>query len=181
MVATRLMTVEELETMSGGEDFELFDGVPREHTGMSVGHGFVGFEIGGPLYAFVKRRRLGRLFTSDTQFMLSRNPDTVVKPDVSFIRAERMPPPEEHDRISRIPPDFAVEVVSPGDRPAAIEDKVRRHQGAGVPLLWYVEPERRTVTVYALGAEPVVCGEGDTLDGGTVFPGFRLAVADIFD
>ncbi len=181
MVATRLMTVEELETMGDdGTDFELFDGVPREHPGMSVRHGYVGGEVFGPLYAHVKRHRLGRVFTSDTQFVLSRNPDTVVKPDVSFIRTERMPPPEEHDRISRMPPDFAVEVVSPGDRRADIQDKIRRYQAAGVPLLWYVAPEKRTVTVYALGAEPVVFGEDDTLDGGDVFPGFSLSVADIF-
>jgi Uma2 family endonuclease len=180
MVATRSMTVEELEKMPGGEDFELFDGVPTEHPGMSVQHGFVGIEIAGPLYAFVKRRRLGRLFTSDTQFVLARNPDTVVKPDVSFIRTERMPPPEAYALISRIPPDFAAEIVSPGDRRAEIEDKIRRYQAAGVPLLWYVAPAQRTVTVYALGPEPVVLGEDGVLDGGEVFPGFTLPVAEIF-
>lgn len=182
MVATRLMTVEELETMGEdeGTNLELFDGVPRAHPGMSVHHGYLGFRVGGPLYVYVSAHRLGELFTSDTQFVLSRNPDTVVKPDVSFIRTERMPPPEEHDRISRIPPDFAVEIVSPGDRRAEVEDKIRRYQAAGVPLLWYVAPAQRMVTVYALRQEPVVLSEGDTLDGGDVFPGFTLSVAEVF-
>ena len=36
------------------------------------------------------------------------------------------------------------------------------------------------MTVYALGAEPDVFREGDTLDGGEVFPGFTLAVSEIF-
>ena len=136
MVATRLMTVEELETMGEdeGTNLELFDGMPREHPGMSVHHGYLGARIFGPLYIHVSTRRLGELFTSDTQFLLARNPDTVVKPDVSFIRTDRMPPPEEHDRIARIPPDFAVEVVSPGDRRGEIEDKIRRYQAAGVPF-----------------------------------------------
>ena len=66
------------------------------------------------------------------------------------------------------------------DPRAANEDKIRRYQTAGVPLLWYVDPAQRTVTVYALGAEPVVVGAGDMLDGGAVFPGFMLAVANIF-
>ncbi len=182
MVATRLMTVEELETMGGdeGTNLELFDGVPREHPGMSVRHGYLGFNLGLALGNYVLPLRLGVFFNSETQFVLSRNPDTVVKPDISFIRAERMPPPEEHDRISRIPPDFAVEIVSPGDRRTEIEDKIRRYQAAGVPLLWYVAPAQRTVTVYRLGAEPGVFREGDTLDGGEVFPGFTLAVSAIF-
>jgi Uma2 family endonuclease len=182
MVATRVMTVEDLEMMGEdkGTNLELFGGVPREHPGMSVSHGYLGFRVGGPLYVHVTKHRLGELFTSDTQFLLARGPDTVVKPDVSFIRAERMPPPEEHGRISRIAPDFAVEIVSPGNRRAEIEDKVRRYQEAGVPLLWYVAPAQRTVTVYALGADPVVLGEGDVLDGGEVFPGFTLPVAEIF-
>jgi len=182
MVATRLMTVEELETLGedDGTNLELFDGMPREHPGTSVRHGYLTIRMSGPLYIHVSTRRMGEILSSDTQFVLSRDPDTVVKPDISFIRTERMPPPEEHDRISRIPPDFAVEVVSPGDRRAEIDDKIRRYQAAGVLLLWYVAPERRTVTVYALGQSPIVLGEGDTLDGGEVFPGFSLAVAEIF-
>jgi len=181
MVATRLMTVEDLETMGKeGTSFELFDGVLREHPGMSIQHGYLGFDLGFSLASWVKPRGLGVFFTSETQFTLSRNPDTVVKPDISFIRTERMPPPEEHDRISRIPPDFAVEIVSPGDRRAEIEDKIRRYQAAGVPLLWYVAPARRTVTVYTLDQEPVELGGDGVLDGGEVFPGFTLPVAEIF-
>ena len=49
-----------------------------------------------------------------------------------------------------------------------------------MPLLWYVAPAQRTVTVYTLGAAPDVLREGDTLDGGEVFPGFTLAVSAIF-
>lgn len=182
MVATRIVTVEDLDLMGEEEreGLEIFDGVPREHPGMSARHGYLGYEIGGPLYAHVKRRHLGRIFTSDTQFVLARDPDTVVKPDVSFIRTERMPPEEEHDRISRVAPDFAVEVVTPIDRLPDVRDKIRRYQAAGVPLVWLVSPVERTVTVYAVGQEPAMLREGDTLDGGDVIPGFRLPVADIF-
>ena len=101
MVATRLMTVEDLETLGKeGTSFELFDGVFREHPGVSIRHGYLGFDLGFSLASWVKPRGLGVFFTSETQFTLSRNPDTVVKPDISFIRTERMPPQEEHGRIS---------------------------------------------------------------------------------
>lgn len=181
MITTRLMTVDDLDVMGEkGERLELFDGVPVEHLGVSMRHGYLGFEIGLSLGVFVKRHRPGRFFSSDTQFTLARNPDTVVKPDLSFIREERMPPVEEHDRISRIAPDFAVEVISPTDRMGDVIAKVGRYQAAGVPLVWVVDPVARTVAVYELGQEPRTLGEGEMLDGGEVFPGFTLAVAGIF-
>jgi Uma2 family endonuclease len=181
MVATRLMTVEDLDRLGGEErTIEIFDGIPQEHRGVSARHGYLGFNLGLALGNYALPLGLGVFFSSETQFVLSRDPDTVVKPDIAFIRAERMPLLVDHNRISRIPPDFAVEIVSPTDRRAAVDDKIRRYQAAGVPLLWYVDPARRTVTVYALGAEPVGMREGDTLDGGEVFPGFTLAVAEIF-
>lgn len=181
MAITRLLTVEDLEQMgSEGEELELYDGVPREHPGMSMRHGRMGFRIGFFLGNVVYPRGLGELFTSDTLFTLGRNPDTVVRPDVAFIQSDRMPPEDEWDRISRIPPDLAVEVVSPTNRLVEILDKIVRYQAAGVPLIWLVEPRHRTVTVYPLGQDPHTLREADTLDGGDVIPGFTLPIAEIF-
>ncbi len=181
MITTRLMTVDDLDLMGEeGEGLELFDGVPVEHLGVSMRHGYLGFEIGLALGGFVKRHRPGRFFSSDTQFTLAWNPDTVVKPDLSFIREERMPPEEEHDRISRIAPDFVVEIVSPTDRKGDVLGKIGRYQAAGVLLVWRIDPGARTVSVFALGHGPRTLGDGEMLDGGEVFPGFALAVADIF-
>ena len=181
MALTRLLSVEDLEQMgSEGEALELYDGVPREHTGMSWQHGRLGVRISSPLYFYVASHALGEVFTSDTLFTLARHPDTVVRPDVSFVRSDRRPPEDEWDRIARIPPDLAVEVVSPTDRPVDIMDKIERYQAAGVPLLWLVEPGRRTVTVYTLGQDPHTLREADILHGGDVIPGFTLPIAEIF-
>ena len=132
----------------------------------SMRHGYLGYRVSGPLYIHVSRHRLGELFTSDTQFTLARNPATVVRSDVAFIRGDRMPRPKEHDRISRIAPDFAVEVVSPTDRMPDVLAKIARCQAAGAPLVWLVDPAARTVAVYELDREPRTLREGETLDGG---------------
>jgi Uma2 family endonuclease len=55
-----------------------------------------------------------------------------------------------------------------------------RYMAAGVPLLWYIDPRRQTVTEYCPGREPTTLGIGDTLDGEDVLPGFWLPVADVF-
>jgi len=54
------------------------------------------------------------------------------------------------------------------------------YRRAGVPLVWWVRSDERTVTVFRDGREIGRFGEGEELDGGEVLPGFRLTVAEIF-
>jgi Uma2 family endonuclease len=178
---TRLLTADDLERM-GSEIklLELYDGVLRETERMGGRHGEYQHEISGPLYAHVRAHRLGRTYPSDTHFILFRDPDTVVMPDVAFVRADRLPPETVRERFMPLAPDFAVEVLSPSNRIGEIRKKIALYQRAGVPLVWLVDPRARAVTVYAAGQEPRTLRAGETLDGGDVVPGFHLPVADIF-
>jgi Uma2 family endonuclease len=54
------------------------------------------------------------------------------------------------------------------------------YQGAGVPLIWLVDPEKTTITVIAAGKPTDVLRPGDTLAGGEILPGFAVPVAEIF-
>ena len=51
----------------------------------------------------------------------------------------------------------------------------------GVPLVWVMNPGRRSVEVHQPGSQVVILGEDDTLDGGLVLPGFTCPTGDIFD
>ncbi len=79
-----------------------------------------------------------------------------------------------------MPPDLAVEVISPTDRKSDIAAKQELYRRAGVPLVWWVDPERKTVTVYRLGQAPEVVEATGALDGGDVLPGFTLDVQTIY-
>ncbi|HET8521981.1 MAG TPA: Uma2 family endonuclease [Thermomicrobiales bacterium] len=178
---TKLLTADDLEQMgAAGEELELYYGVPHERGEMSGRHGEVGAAILFAVGTLTFDQDLGRLYTSDTQFVLSQNPDVIVKPDVAFVRSERLPSEQERMGIMRLAPDLAVEVVSPTDRYVAVLAKMDLYREAGVPLVWLAEPQQRTVTVYSSGSEPRILTEADTLDGGDVLPGFRLPVAQIF-
>ncbi len=51
----------------------------------------------------------------------------------------------------------------------------------GARLVWYVDPDPRTVAVYVEPGKPkTVLTEQDLLDGGTVLPGFTLALPELF-
>jgi Uma2 family endonuclease len=46
--------------------------------------------------------------------------------------------------------------------------------------VWWVDPAKRTVEVHRIGQPITELGMGEELDGESVLPGFRLAVAEIF-
>jgi Uma2 family endonuclease len=181
MATTKLLTAQDLEELGPEyEWYELVYGVLRERGTMGGRHGEIGGEIFWRLGAYVAEHRLGRVYTSDTRFIIRREPYSVRIPDIAFVRTERLPPEEEREGFMPIAPDLVVEVVSPTDRFVDIVEKIEGYQQAGVPLIWLVEPRRRAVTVYVADQQPRSVEGADTLDGGDVLPGFELPVAEIF-
>ncbi len=181
MSTTRSMTAEELMALpDDGWRYELIEGVLHRMSPAGAEHGEIGTEFVWHLRSFVDPRRLGRVYPADTGFFLAHDPETVVAPDAAFVRADRLPPRTERHGYLDLVPDLVVEVVSPTDRQADVDDKVARYLTAGARLVWVTYPRRRSVRVHAPGREPRELGEGDVLDGEDVLPGFRLPVADIF-
>jgi Uma2 family endonuclease len=80
-----------------------------------------------------------------------------------------------------VPPDVAVEVVSPSNRPGELLRKVGEYLDAGVSLVWVVYPRRRQVAVYRPGEEePTFLKEGEFLENLPELPDFRCPVSDLF-
>ena len=77
-------------------------------------------------------------------------------------------------------PDLAVEVISPGDSLEEVEEKVDDYLNAATPLVWVVNPRRRTITIHRPGRDPQVLREADTLTGEDVIPGFQCEVLAAF-
>ena len=179
MATTKLMTADELERLEDdGYRYGLTDGELIRMAPGSRRHGRIELIFAVHLYSFVSERKLGEVYGAETGFVLVRNPDVVLGPDVSFVRAERLPANDEG--FLAVVPDLAVEVISPSERAGPLRRKVQKYLDAGVPMLVLVDARRRTVTVHAAGRDPVVLREGDELDGGEVLPGFRLPVATLF-
>jgi len=100
---------------------------------------------------------------------------------VSFVRKERLVEitnPEKHVPFA---PDLAVEVVSPGDRPAEVAEKVETWLATGTRTVWVAEPRNRTVTIHVAGLENRTLTAEETLEGGEILPGFTCKVSDFFD
>ena len=160
---------------------ELVRGVVRETVSAGAEHVEVAMMIGSALGAHVRPGRLGRVAGSDAGFLLQRDPDTVREPDVAFISAEKLPLDVKVRGFYEVVPDLVVEIVSPGDSPAYVAERVAMWHGFGVPLVWAVYPVARTVAAHPLEGPAIIYTEDDTLDGGAVLPEFQCPVRDILD
>jgi Uma2 family endonuclease len=181
MATTKVTTAADLIRMKDdGWRYELIRGELRRMAPAGMEHGEIGMNVGISLGNWVLPRGLGRVYNADTGYFLSHTPETVVAPDASFVRADRLPPRAERKGYSAVVPDLAVEIVSPSDTRPEVDEKVALYMAAGVPLLWVAYPKRRVVRVHRPGQEPVELGEGEVLDGEDVLPGFRLPVVDVF-
>jgi Uma2 family endonuclease len=106
-------------------------------------------------------------------------PGDVRMPDVSYISKERLPRVPEKGWLD-VPPELAVEVVSPNDTVAAMEDKAQDYIRAGVQLVWVVVPSTQAVHVWWAAGHREILVPGDSLTGRDILPGFEVAVDDLF-
>lgn len=108
-------------------------------------------------------------------------PGLVRIPDVSFLSWQRFPGRKlPRQPIPDLVPDLAVEILSEGNTAVEMERKLREYFTAGVRLVWYVQPETRTVRVYTSTTSSTPVGDNGTLDGGDVLPGLRISVREWF-
>jgi len=143
-------------------------------------HGILAGRIFVELSAFVDQHALGLCFPDNTGFQLPGLDDTVRSPDAAFVRAERLSPESIGTGWVPVAPDLVVEVLSPSESVATLDEKWRDYRAAGTTLMWVIDPTERTVTVREAGAPDRRLMAGDTMRGGRVLPGFSIAVAQLF-
>jgi len=143
-------------------------------------HGQIQARLAHFLSEFVDAHDLGVVLT-ESGFLLSRNPDTVRGPDVSFVRSDRFDAEEAARGYIQGAPDLAIEILSPSYRPGDTHAKVADYLAAGASLVWVIDPMQRTAMVYRSLLAPRRVGVDGVLEGEDVLPGFSVSVARILD
>jgi Uma2 family endonuclease len=158
--------------------YELVDGVLLEKA-MGAQESFIALEIGTSFKNFLKKTRLGAAYGADGMMRIA--PGLVRIPDVSFVSWDQHPNRcVPSTPVPDLHPDLAVEVLSESNTKREMDEKLANYFEAGTTLVWYVDPESRSVRVYTSPEQFTMVPVTGTLDGGTVLPGFTLPVADIF-
>jgi Uma2 family endonuclease len=144
-------------------------------------HGVAASNLVALLLFCLKDRSMGRVFGGGVGYQLLALPHTVRVPDVSFVRAGRLPKEGVRHGLLQFAPDLAIEVRSPSETASELAEKLDDYRACGTLLIWVVDPARRSVAVYAINAPVRWLHEGDTLDGGEAIPGFSCVVSEIFE
>jgi Uma2 family endonuclease len=180
------LTAEDLARMpNAGRQYELVRGVLRKMSPPSFRHSEIAGNVYSPLSAYVRANSLGRVGVGDPGFMLQRDPDLILAPDVAFLSNDRLSPGAKAEGFLPGAPDLVVEVISPGDTADELEGKVVEGKiedwlSMGCRMVVAVNDRRRTVTVHRPGRSPRVLRGDEVLDGEDVVPGFRLPLPEIF-
>ncbi len=169
------MTLEEF-LENDVEGYEYIKGELIPMAAASIRHGAISIRIIRYLDPHVHSNNLGHLYTAETSFKVG---DRVLKPDVAFVTRKRMT--DDEDKGFPIPPDLAIEVVSPTDIQSQVTAKALAYLEAGTPLVWVIDPVSYTVTVYKSKTDIKILTQEDTLTGDDVVPGFSCSVELLFE
>jgi Uma2 family endonuclease len=178
MATTKLWTIEEVAALPDDAfRYALIKGELSRMPPPKFRHGRVVMVVGSHMFQYVDAHDLG-VVTDQSGFILERDPDTLLGPDLAFVQSSRVPADE--NAYPDLAPDLVVEVASPSQSGPSIEEKIALYRKAGVRLIWVVDPARRAVHVHRADGTYRLLTEQDTLDGEDVLPGFRLPVTQLF-
>ncbi len=178
---TRL-TADEFYCFQGKPDkhYELIDGEVIEMSPPGGEHGEIAFKGGFLIATYVLPRQLGRLYAAETGFRIHEAPDRVRAPDFAFVSRGRLPEGPTTPHYIPLAPDFVIEVVSPSDMAADVQDRVDDWLQAGTLIVWVVYPSSRSVMLWR-GLDRVERrSQDDDLDAEPALPGFSCKVRDLF-
>ncbi len=100
-------------------------------------------------------------------------------PDVAFLSYDRLGFEEDQAaQMPAVPPNVAVEVLSPNDKRRNVDEKIRVYLACGTGLVAIADPESKTVVLHDASGV-VTLKVGDTLRHSEL-PGFAMPIAAIF-
>ncbi len=180
VAAAPQITPEEFLALPDHERFELVDGQLVE-ANVSTLSSWVGGVVHVRLSVHVTSLNLGYVWPADQMYRcFPSDPDKIRKPDVSFIRRERIRLSGADTGYCAVAPDLVVEVLSPNDLAYDIDEKIKEYLEAGVLLVWVVHPVLRMVYVHRANGSVTAVREHEELSGEDVVPGFVCPVGGLF-
>lgn len=178
-VRPKSMSVEQFERHPELKGYELAEG-QLERKAMGAKSSWLNIFLGHLLTGHVIAHRLGFTFDSECMYRcLPSKPRTIRRPDISFVKKDRLPNGIPNG-IIELAPDFVIEVMSIHDRWSRVNRKVQEYLSAGVQLIWVVDPETSTVHAYLPNGSSTRFNMGDELSADPIVPGFRILVSELF-
>ena len=178
---TRHLTYEEyLKSPEIKQRYEIVDGKMIMPPSPNLEHQTILGQLHFLMYQFLNEHNLGRVWVAPLDVLVQREPLRTRQPDLLFVSSERA---SILGQIIEGGPDLVVEILSPSNTRAAMDEKLSDYARLGVRECWIVAPEGRTIEALELSEGKwqrlEIYGLGDTLRS-QVLEGLELPVAEIF-
>ena len=174
------MRFADLERMpEDGRRFELYDGELAEVSSPLPRHQRIALNIADVLRHY-EHSHGGLVFVAPLDIVLDDY--NVVQPDIVFFGADRASA-INMDRPIRLPPDLAIEILSPTTQRTDRGRKLHLLARFAVREYWLIDPMASVVEVFVLERDSYVltqtAGHGDKIDS-RVLPSLSVGVAGLF-
>lgn len=179
-ITTKPMTLQEFKALDDYESFELIEGELHELASTKVRHVIASSRFVKAFVRYSDSSQLGEALVGEGGYVFRGEFDSLLTPDLAFMRHEKIPHEGIWDDWFRIAPDAVVEVKSPSNTRKEIARKVAIYLGGGVALVFVADADYKTITAHYADGRVLVYHIGDILEGGDVLPGFSVPVAEIF-
>jgi Uma2 family endonuclease len=153
---------------------ELIEMPPPKYRHSEILHAF--------LFRLYEAAKAAGRFTvmGDTGYLFSPDPPTVRVPDVSVIASERLRSTRDDGYVEGAP-EVAIEIVSPSETAADLNEKIRQYLLSGALVAIAVYPKTAEVHIYREGAPTRVLRDADQLELPEALPGWSVEVRELFE
>ncbi len=183
-MATNTADVGEVENQIVSDDalYEVIDGriveLPPMGTDQEVTAGILHIRLG----SHVDATKAGRA-VMETLFDFTEQVGRKRRPDVAFVSTQRWPRSKPVGAGDGWPvvPNLAVEVISPSNSWDEVIAKIHEYFQVGVERVWVVTTSKKQVHIYESPTSVRILSADKELTDEDLLPGFKLALADLFE
>ncbi len=174
------MTLEEFLALPEEKPYlEFVNGEVQAKPMPNINHGLTVAQLVVLLGTYLREHPEGRVVTEVRHATLSAVDQRVFLPDINVIPAADLPGMPRNGPV-HTHPAFAIEVLSPEDRPGRVAERVQFYMRNGTRLLWVVDPEDGSIAVFRHGTDSHTYAAGDVIDASPVLSAFTLDIAALF-
>lgn len=175
-IATKKLTKAEFWALVDAADitYELIDGIAVPKMSPKYFHARSARKILNILTEWAENR--GR---AEMEWALDLSKDFTPVPDLIYVSFDRLPESWNENAACPVPPELAIEIISPGQTFGQMTQKASNYLVGGVLQVWVVDPVAQSITVFYPDRAPVTyLGDGVIIDD--LFPELSIALDLIF-
>lgn len=160
----------------GGRPAEIWDGELIEMSPCGGFHSEIASYLAGVLFEFTRTHRDLKVLGDNTDFLVSRDPDTLLSPDVSLFRRRG----GKKGPWIAFSPELVIEVLSPSNARREMAYKKLKYFVGGTEQLWIVDADRKAVEFHFRDGR-ILEATGGKVPGEGIVEGFLLDLDELWN